>query len=136
MNDQVSGSCLCGAVRFRIHGAFEHFFLCYCSRCRKGSGSAHAANLFSSTATIEWLNGAEKRRNFQLPDSRHATCFCNDCGSSLPMGEGESGFIMVPAGSLDTPVAISPEARIFFASRAEWVDDIDGVETLDGSPGG
>ena len=26
MNDQVTGSCLCGAVRFRIHGAFEHFF--------------------------------------------------------------------------------------------------------------
>ena len=134
MNDQVSGSCLCGAVRFRIHGGFEHFFLCYCARCRKGSGSAHAANLFSATATIEWLNGAEKRRSVQLPGSRHAKCFCSDCGSSLPMEEGESGFIMVPAGALDTPVAIDPEARIYFASRAEWVDDIECIETLDGSP--
>lgn len=134
MKEQITGSCLCGAARFRIHGAMEHFFLCYCSRCRKGSGSAHAANLFSGNASIEWLEGEEKVRIFRLPDTRHTKCFCSDCGSSLPMGEEHSGFIMMPAGSLDTPIAIRPEARICYASRAEWVDTIECVETMDGLP--
>ena len=46
MGTTHSGTCLCGAVRFEISGSFERFYLCHCSRCRKGSGSAHAANLF------------------------------------------------------------------------------------------
>ena len=39
------GSCLCGEVRFEVTGDFERFFLCHCGRCRKDTGSAHAANL-------------------------------------------------------------------------------------------
>jgi len=52
------GSCLCGEVRFEIVGNFERFFLCHCGRCRKDTGSAHAANLFSSTAKVHWLSAA------------------------------------------------------------------------------
>jgi hypothetical protein len=46
MTQTVTGSCLCGAVSFEVSGAFDSFFLCHCSRCRKDTGSAHAANLF------------------------------------------------------------------------------------------
>ncbi len=135
MSDQATGSCLCGAVRFRVHGAFEHFFLCYCSRCRKGSGSAHAANLFSAGASVEWLGGEDKVRNFRLAGTRHTKCFCSECGSSLPAAEEDSGFVMVPAGSLDAPIAIRPEARICYASRAEWVDEMECAEIIEGLPG-
>ena len=135
MNDQATGSCLCGAVRFRVHGAFDHFFLCYCSRCRKGSGSAHAANLFASDATVEWLSGEEKVRVFELPATRHAKCFCSVCGSALPRASAGRGLVVVPAGSLDTPLKIRPDARISYASRADWVDELDCVETIDGLPG-
>lgn len=135
MNDQATGSCLCGAVRFRVHGAFEHFFLCYCSRCRKGSGSAHAANLFASDATVEWLSGEGKVRVFELPGTRHAKCFCSVCGSALPRASAGGGLVVVPAGSLDTRLKIRPDARISYASRAEWVDELECVETIDGLPG-
>lgn len=57
MSQQHSGSCLCGAVRFTVQGAFEHFYLCHCEYCRKDSGSAHGANLFSATARLQWLAG-------------------------------------------------------------------------------
>jgi len=59
------GSCLCGEVRFEIVGDFDRFFLCHCGRCRKDTGSAHAANLFSSTAKIHWLSGQAKIKNFR-----------------------------------------------------------------------
>ncbi|MCI3132528.1 GFA family protein [Phenylobacterium aquaticum] len=55
----TAGSCLCGGIAFEISGPFEAFFLCHCSRCRKDTGSAHAANLFSSTAKLTWLSGQD-----------------------------------------------------------------------------
>lgn len=52
MSDKHLGACLCGAVRFEVDGAFDRFYLCHCESCRKDSGSAHAANLFSSFASL------------------------------------------------------------------------------------
>ena len=63
--DSHLGSCLCGAVRFRIDGAFERFYLCHCSHCRKDTGSAHAANLFSSGARLTWLHGRDELRSYR-----------------------------------------------------------------------
>ena len=48
-----NGSCLCGDVRFIIEGEFKSFYLCHCNYCRKDTGSAHAANLFSTTAKLD-----------------------------------------------------------------------------------
>ena len=72
MSSQHSGSCLCGAVRFAIEGDFENFYLCHCQHCRKDTGSAHAANLFSSVARLRWIAGEDKTTLFTLPSTRHS----------------------------------------------------------------
>lgn len=118
MQTEHLGSCLCGTVRFRVEGEFGHFYLCHCSRCRKDTGSAHAANLFSSTAKLEWLSGQEHVRTFNLPRTRHTRCFCSVCGSALP--HASKRMLVVPAGSLDTELSIAVDANIFMASRAAW----------------
>lgn len=128
-----AGSCLCGEVRFEIEGAFEGFFLCHCSRCRKGTGSAHASNLFSSTAALRWLSGAEKVKTHHVAGTRHARSFCMECGSAAP--RAETAFLVIPAGSLDADVPIQPTAHICCASRANWDDGFEGVPKLDGLPG-
>ncbi|MCZ4350909.1 GFA family protein [Roseovarius aestuarii] len=66
-NTPITGQCLCGAVRFHISGEFESFFVCHCSRCRKDSGSAHSANLFSPTAKIIWVSGEANIKTFGNP---------------------------------------------------------------------
>ncbi|MBF9045259.1 aldehyde-activating protein [Rhodobacterales bacterium HKCCE4037] len=135
MDNLTSGQCLCGAVTFRIEGDFQGFFLCHCGRCRKDTGSAHAANLFSSTATLTWLSGRDYIREFQLPGTRHVKCFCTECGSALPYAQADGSGIVVPAGSLDTPVGIRPNAHICMSSRAEWDNDLESVDRIDGLPG-
>ena len=134
MSEISAGGCLCGAVTFEIAGAFEGFFLCHCSRCRKGTGSAHAANLFSRSATITWLSGEDKVRVYRVPDTRHQKCFCTDCGSALPRVQPD-GMLVVPAGSLDSDVHVRPNAHIFCASRANWDDHLEDVPKLDAFPG-
>ena len=128
------GGCLCGAVRFRISGSFQRFFLCHCERCRKGSGSAFAANLFSTMAKIEWLSGEDRIRAYKVPDSRHTRSFCCECGSALPRVQMKGALLIVPAGSLETPVSLRPEAHICMASKADWDDHLENVPKLNGMP--
>ncbi|WP_400083731.1 GFA family protein [Yoonia sp. R78084] len=135
MDNLTTGQCLCGAVKFRISGEFESFFLCHCGRCRKDTGSAHAANLFSSTAKITWLSGEENVKEFRLGGTQHRKCFCTNCGSALPFSQANDGVLVVPAGSLDSPTGIRPNAHISFADRADWDDDLASIERIDGLPG-
>lgn len=125
MTSQHAGSCLCGEVRYTIAGSFDRFYLCHCSHCRKDTGSAHAANLFSETAKLTWLSGEGSITTYKLPGTRHARSFCAICGSALPH-VGTSG-VVVPAGSLDTDIAIIPDGHIFTGSRASWDQDLSSV---------
>lgn len=135
MTNLTEGQCLCGAVTFCISGAFESFFLCHCARCRKGSGSAHSANLFSVTAKITWLSGEDQITEFRLPNSRHARCFCSVCGSALPFAQVTDGVLVIPAGSLDSPISIRPNAHICVSSRADWDDNLEALKKIDRLPG-
>ena len=127
-----SGSCLCGAVKFSVEGDFDHFYLCHCAYCRKDTGSAHAANLFAAAAVLDWERGRDKVVEFNLPGTRHWRCFCAVCGSALPYQAPQ--FVVVPAGSLDTPLARRPDAHLFIASRADWDHDLASLPAFAGFP--
>ena len=130
MSDVHAGSCLCGAVRFRIEGDFDAFFLCHCAHCRKDTGSAHAANLFSSSARLIWLAGEAAVTSYQLPSTRHARSFCSVCGSALPHQAAGDPMLAVPAGSLDTVLGRKPNAHIFVSSRAAWDDTLEALPSF------
>lgn len=134
MNNQHSGSCLCGEVRFEVEGEFEQFYLCHCEYCRKDTGSAHAANLFSSSATLKWTSGEDKITQFNLPATRHSKSFCRICGSALPMLQMDGALLVVPAGSLNSEIHIRPNAHIFVASRAGWDEALDQVPRAEKFP--
>ena len=134
MGDKHSGSCLCGAVRFTIEGEFERFYLCHCEYCRKDTGSAHAANLFSTAAILKWVSGEDQVRQFNLPATRHSKAFCTLCGSALPRIQMNGELLVVPAGSLNSKVRIRPDAHIFVSSRAGWDDALETIPTVDRLP--
>lgn len=134
MGKEFIGSCLCRKVSFKIVGSFESFFLCHCKRCRKGTGSAHGANLFSKSATIAWIKGKEEVKTYRVIETLHERSFCQECGSALPTIQTNGDLLVVPAGSLDSSIDIQPSARIFYASRAEWDKDLDCVQKIDGFP--
>jgi len=127
-----AGSCLCGQVRFEIEGDFDRFFFCHCQRCRKGTGTAHGANLFSSSARITWLAGQDTVTRYKVPESRHRRVFCSACGGALPCEY--PGLLVVPAGSLDSDLQTSPTAHIFVASRANWDKSLESVQAFDALP--
>jgi len=117
----LRGSCLCGKVRYRISGPILNFQYCHCSRCRKFTGSAHAANLFVRTQDLEWLDGEDSLGSFVL-DAKptFSTAFCKTCGCSLPNRSSTGKFWVVPAGTLDEDPGARPLRNIFWGSRAPW----------------
>ena len=123
-NNYTHGSCLCGSVGYRIHGHMGIFQYCHCSRCRKFTGSAFAANLLVSPEDFEWTRGEQLLGRYELAGARHfATTFCTECGSSLPWLAQSGKTVVVPCGSLDDDPGIKPSQNIFFASHADWYQE-------------
>lgn len=127
----LNGSCLCGAVHFQVNGEPARFHHCHCGRCRKATGSGHSTNLFLQPGTLRWVRGEDRVRSFKVPQAeRFANQFCTDCGARLPRVVAGTDSIMIPAGSLDDPIALEPQARIFQDSRAAWSCVGDGLATF------
>ncbi|MDC7248225.1 MAG: GFA family protein [Sphaerochaetaceae bacterium] len=122
-----TGSCLCGSVTFTVEGDFDAFYLCHCSRCRKDTGSAHASNLFSSSAHLHWLTGEHLVRTYRVDRTEHSKSFCAHCGSALPTVQMDGTLLVVPAGSLDTEISIEASAHIFTGSRATWDEGLEKI---------
>jgi hypothetical protein len=119
----VTGSCLCGGVKFEIELPFLGFRYCHCSRCRKASGSAHAANAFVMGNQFRWAAGESLIKRFDLPGAKSfAVWFCTQCGTRLPHKQKTADRILVPAGLLDGDPKIRPEYHQYWQSKAPWYD--------------
>ena len=118
---ELKGSCLCGAHRYRAMGQLMGFYHCHCSRCRKASGTGHASNILLQPGQLELAGDRDRIGVYKVPGAaRFASRFCRECGGPLPRFERESAFVVAPAGTLDEPITLQPQARIFWASRAAW----------------
>jgi hypothetical protein len=126
----VRGGCLCGAVTYKAHLPFAKFVTCYCSRCRKASGSAYAANAYVSPEKFQWTRGETLVVRYDLPEARSfATSFCGKCGSPLPHHTRSGREIVIPAGSLDDNPGVRPTTSAHWDSRAQWLPTANDLPT-------
>lgn len=131
-----TGSCLCESVQYRLTGPFGPMVHCHCSMCRREHGSSFATYVGAPAAGFEWLRG----RDHVAAYGSSATTwryFCDTCGSVTPAPEppGE-GPVFVPAGNLLEDCGARPQAHMFAASRAPWVEIGDGVPRFEAAPPG
>ena len=116
----MTGSCLCGAVRFEVAGEFERVSACHCESCKKLSGGGGTVSGRVPTAAITILGGHELVRTYQ-PDEGSSKTFCSVCGSNL-FGGGwpDSEHSSVRLSTLDEPYAGKVGSHIFVRSLAPW----------------
>jgi hypothetical protein len=129
----LSGSCICGNITFEIVPPFDTFTHCYCQRCRKASGAGRTSVLVTAPDQLVWTRGAETLRRWDLEQaSSFATSFCPQCGSPLPRLTRSGDHALIPAGALDSPLPLLPQAHEHWASRANWIClDETGVPVFD-----
>ncbi len=126
------GSCLCGSIEYKVTGDFDNFFFCHCRSCRKDTGSAHAANLFSSTAELKWLKGGNQVSTFDYDG--HIKSFCPVCGSALPNIQMNGKLLVVPAGSLDSEPLTEPTGHIYLIEKADWDSELEKAPRFETLP--
>ena len=127
--EPLTGSCLCGGVRFELTQPFRRASHCHCSRCRKHSGAFGLTQGRVPREGFRLVAGDDLIRVYRPPDGM-AKAFCSVCGSSLFGGTWPDGpEVSVRFGALDGDPGIRPQYHSHTGSAASW-DEI----TDDGLP--
>ena len=118
------GSCLCGAVNFRIDGPLGASDACHCSMCRRQSG-----HFWASVDVLRKdlkIGGADHLTWFQSSEAVRRG-FCSVCGSALFWDAPAREKIAVSMGSLESPTGARLEKHIFVADKGDYYDIGDGL---------
>lgn len=121
MTDTMTGGCLCGALRYEA--AAEQVFggHCYCTDCRRDSGTGHGSNMAVPKAAVT-ISGEEKRYTV-TSDSRNEVTrhFCPTCGSSVySTNSGMEDLVVLRASSLDDPEKFTPQIVVYASRAPSW----------------
>ena len=130
----LKGSCHCGAVSFSLISHHPYpFNLCYCSICRKTSGSGgYGINIGGEFGSLK-VDGKENITvyNANIPDKQTGEIakspaersFCKKCGSALWVWDPRWPELVHPfASAIDTQLPVPPErTHIMLGSKAGWV---------------
>lgn len=85
--------------------------------------------------SLKWEGDTDRIRHFKLPEAkRFSRSFCDNCGSPLPIAVEATGFVFVPAGTLDDEPGIRPQARIFLDSKTAWSCSAEELPEFGGYP--
>lgn len=130
----LTGSCLCGAIRYRIDQPLSGIRNCHCSICRKAHGAAFRTRASVLKENFSWLSGEELLTFYESSPGTHRG-FCRVCGSPmisrLDHHPDEYGF---PLGSLDDDPGARAEYHIFVGSKAPWYEITDNLPQYDELP--
>lgn len=114
------GGCLCGAVRFEIHGEIRDIVYCHCSQCRKAQGSAFATNANVDSSAFRIVAGEDKLTAYESTPGQFKY-FCQVCGSPiLSRRPADPAQVRVRLGTIESDIRERPQAHIFTSSKANW----------------
>ncbi|MAE96002.1 MAG: ribulose phosphate epimerase [Deltaproteobacteria bacterium] len=131
----VDGSCLCGAVKFRIELPTLFCGHCHCSMCRRNHGSAYVTWLAVDRSQLSLLEGEEALHRYA--SSEHGSrSFCDRCGSSLfCVSDEHPERVDIPLANVEGPIDRPPQLHVYFDDRADWAFVDDGLPRLGGGSG-
>lgn len=121
---KAKGRCLCGGVRYEIHGAPMGVSACHCGMCRRHHG---ALGVFTGAPVVSYrIDGPEHVAWYRSsPEAERG--FCKRCGSKLFWRQIDAERLDVTMGSLDQPTGMHLEKHIWVAHRGDYYDIDDAV---------
>ena len=133
----ITGGCICGAVRYTLTTPAKSTYHCHCLMCRKAHGALFAT--FSVFAAESWqITAGQLSVYSSSPGTTRqfcATCGCQILSTVSSMAE----HVFVTCGSMDAHVhpghSKDAETHIFAADRTCWKDFV-SIDTGVASFGG
>lgn len=121
---QYHGSCLCGAVTYRIDSAIKAVTHCHCSQCRKAHGAAFATYGSVPGATLTCSDAQGLLRVFKSSPTVSRS-FCSRCGATLFWADAAGDFcdwVSIALGTLDTPFEPHRQKHVHVQSGLCWLN--------------
>jgi hypothetical protein len=117
-----TGRCLCGAVRYEVHGPLRDVLICHCEECRRWHGHISAFTaapreqlVLLQHDTLRWTDSPDS-------DARARRGFCGECGSSLFWDAPAHETISIAAGTLDDASALRVEGHIYVSQAGRYYE--------------
>ncbi|MDQ0474397.1 GFA family protein [Labrys wisconsinensis] len=128
---QLTGSCLCGAVRYTIRGPVRDIWACHCRFCRR-LHSHVAAYAACAPEDIAIEDGRKLRWYRSSPSIRRG--FCGKCGAQMFYAPLDGGHFSIAAGTLDEPTGLKLTLHLCTAQKGDYYAIADDVPQLAGHP--
>ena len=130
----MRATCLCGGIQIEITGKLGPVVYCHCSRCRKASGTAFAANADVRRKYWTWISGQELVREFESSPAVFRA-FCQKCGSPIySRREAAPDSLRVRLGLLDQDPGRRSLAHFWVGSGAPWFQISDDLPRFEFGP--
>lgn len=122
--DNLSGQCQCGHIRYRINGKPLTYYACHCLDCQKQSSSAFGVSMWFALDEFELSAGSLKFWSTKADDGTIKECaFCPKCGTRIyHLIDDGSSRISLKAGTLNNAAEFTPVAHIWTKRAHRWLD--------------
>ena len=114
----LTGGCLCGAVRYRVAALRGGATLCHCRTCQRAGGGPFMA--FAPVAHADFALTQGALALYRSSDIAERG-FCGHCGSPLTYRGFASDHVSIAVGSLDAPEAAAPTHQLAAEQALSWL---------------
>lgn len=120
-DNTVSGSCLCGAVRFEVTLPSLWCAHCHCSMCQRYHGAPVVTWAGFKTDDVEFTLGENRISWFHSsPQAQRGSCAT--CGSSfLFRSERWPDELHICLANFHGPIDREPEGHVYYDSHVPWL---------------
>lgn len=113
------GQCLCSSVQFKINRNIDVIYQCYCSLCRKQSGTHSNHATMIHITKFEWITDQQLITTYKK-DSGFTSSFCQKCGSPVPNKIGQTDYVWIPLGLIENNIHPTRHINFCLSSKANW----------------
>jgi len=118
---QLTGRCMCGAVRFEITAPLLGALYCHCKRCQRRTGTAFSVSALTEPGSFALEAGGEALRTYDPGDGGWLKSYCAECGSQISTTNPENPeLVAVRMGALDGDPGVRPNAHQFVDYAPAW----------------
>lgn len=136
MKGELTGRCVCGAVRYVLHPGFRfNPYACHCTDCQTRTGSAFSEHMLAARKDLE-LTGDMDSGTYQQPSGAMSSIYgCPQCKTRIYAANStRPDFVSLRCGTLDRSAEIVPAAHLWVRSKQPWIVLPEGTRTLDEQP--
>ena len=134
MPEVREGGCLCGAIRYRVHGKPQRVTACHCTFCQRRTGSAFSIHVLYDAKDFD-LSGSGlatyEQRSAQSNDLLRLH-FCSRCSTTVMLiNEKHPNLRLITAGTLDDPNSVKIGSHTWVQSAQHWMIFAEDVTRFD-----